>query len=77
MQLTLKHAEAINVLRSSNIDAWNILVQYFEDCYRYQSDQCVDIDKEKVPIHQGMARVYRDLSNIEELAERVYNASKK
>ncbi len=79
MALNIKReeAEAIFLLKGANTGAWDILVRLFKRKWRQEQDKCVDTQRDRVEIHQGMAKVFRDLTNIEEEAQKVHDAENK
>ncbi len=76
LNLQRPEAEAVFLLKGANPGAWNNLLRLFKRKYRHEQDKCVDTNKDNVEIHQGMARVFRDLANIEEAAEKLQQTQK-
>lgn len=74
--LTIQEAEAVVMLKDSNEAAFNTLISYFERRYNLARDRCVDTRVEAVQQEQGMAKAFREVKNIEESANNVYNAEK-
>lgn len=74
--LTTQEAEAVIMLKDSNETAFNTLISYFERRYDMARDKCVDTRVEVVQGEQGIARAFREIKNIEENANDVYNAEK-
>ncbi len=72
--LEREEAEAIFLLKGAHAGAWNVLLMMFARKHSFEADKCVDTSKETVEVHQGMARVFRDLADIEEEAERLRKA---
>lgn len=62
--LTDLETEAISLLQAGNPQAFSIVLGYFKRMHAFESQKCVDTEKEKVPVHQGRARAFRDAMNI-------------
>jgi len=58
-------AEAVSILMNGVTGpAWQILQEYFQRRFDFERDQCVQVPKEKVEVHQGMARAFNDCINL-------------
>jgi len=58
-------AEAVSILMNGvTRPAWLILEDYFQRRYDTARNQCVDVPRDKVEIHQGMARAFKDCINL-------------
>ncbi len=75
-KLTMQEAEAVLMLKGSNEVAFNVLISYFDRRYNLARDKCVDTRVEVVQQEQGKAKAFRDIKNIEEDANEVYEAAK-
>jgi hypothetical protein len=62
--LTDLETEAVSLLQAGNPQAFGIMIGYFERMCEFEKSKCVDTNIEKVPIHQGRARAFRDAMNI-------------
>jgi hypothetical protein len=72
--MTIEEARALNILKSSNFEAWNIFTGYINRRFEYEKDKLVSTTPEFTPVQQGIAKAYGEMSIIEDHAEEVYNA---
>jgi hypothetical protein len=75
-KLTIDEAEAVLALKGSAEKEWNTLIAYFERRYDFARDKCVDTRVDAVQHEQGMAKAFREIRDIEESANEVYDAIK-
>jgi hypothetical protein len=69
-----EEAEAIAMLEAGNPKAFKILIDYFNRQYNFERTKCVDEKVERVEIHQGRARAFRDSMNVHNDAVRKLNS---
>ncbi len=76
MEMVPEEVEAVGILRSGNPAAWKIYIGYIDKLLNFERDKCVTTNADKVPIHQGRARAFREVVEIEFKAETVYESRK-
>lgn len=64
--------EAVGMLKGYNPKAWDIYIGYITKLLNFERDQCVIVGKDKVQIHQGRARAFREVVDIGLKAEKIY-----
>jgi hypothetical protein len=74
--MDLREAEAVGMLRS-HVEAWDTFINYIDRLFKFEQNKCVSTGLDKVQIHQGRARAFEEILNIEEEAEAIYQSNKK
>ena len=75
MKMSLKEAEAVGMLRGGNTKAWDIFIEYFYKKLEFERNQCEKLDDvDKLKVHQGKARAFREVSEIDREVENVFNS---
>lgn len=75
MEMTPEEVEAVGILIANT--EWHVFIGYVEKLLNFERDKCVSTDKEKVPIHQGRARAFREIVDIETRAGNIYESRKR
>ncbi len=75
MKIDLRIAEAVGMLRGSNIKAWDIFIEYLNTRLDFERDKCVTVDDDnKNRIHRGKARAFKELAEIDKEVDKVFKS---
>jgi hypothetical protein len=71
MEMTPSEIEAIGILRGTH--QWGVYIGYIEKLLNAERDRCVVVKPDMVQVYQGRARAFREVIDIENTAEKLYN----
>jgi hypothetical protein len=71
MDMTPEEIAAVGVLMANS--EWGIYLDYIEKLLNFERDKCVVVKQESVAIHQGRARAFREVLEIQLKAEKLYS----
>jgi len=74
--MTTQEVEALNILKSSNYQAWKIFIGYFCRRFEYEKNKLVLSQSEHMQVQQGIAKAFGEICNIEGHADEIYEAGK-
>ncbi len=63
-QMEPVEAEAIAMLEASNPKAWQFLMSYINKLRQHERNKCEDTQPDKVQVHQGRARAFKDILDL-------------